>query len=84
MPLDSTAWSMEGPGFQPQVQKVGQERRPRATCSVDLGPRGLSWSALNSAQVSQGPTANRQDTKQGQLSFMEGPFIKQGENTEES
>ena len=37
MPLDSAAWAMEGPGFQPQVQKVGQERRPRATCSVDLG-----------------------------------------------
>lgn len=45
-------------------------------CSVDLGPRGLSWPALNSAQVSQGPTANRQDTKQGQLSFMEGPLAK--------
>lgn len=80
MPLDSTAWSMEGPWVPAPGAESGAGRATWATCSVDLGPRGLSWSALNSAQVSQGPTANRQDTKQGQLSFMEGPFIKQGEH----
>lgn len=54
MPLDSTAWSMEGPGFQSQVQKVGQEGWPRATCSVDLGVNGTNWTLMVCFEFSTG------------------------------
>ena len=54
MPLGSTAWSMEGHGFQSQVQKVGQEGRPRATCSVDLGGNGTNWTLMVCFEFSAG------------------------------
>ena len=60
MPLGSTAWSMEGPGFQSQVQKVGQEGRPLPSCGmwfvehVDLGGNGTNWTLMVCFEFSAG------------------------------
>lgn len=58
IPLDSTVWSMEGPGFQSQVQKVRQEGQPRATCSVDLGGNRTNGTFMVYFEISTGESGS--------------------------
>ena len=73
--------AMEGPGFQSQVKKVGQGGRPRATCSVDLGGNRTDRTFMVCSEFStgeSGPTANRQDTKRGQLNSWRDHLLSKG------